>query len=332
MTESTNATDLFQKDLEDIAVQFKENVKLEDRKFRLKTHKQVFVGAEAVDYLIQSGAATTRQDAVELGKALQQMNLFEHVFRDHGFEDDYLFYRMLDPNERGAHAIDESTGQKIKWSKFLGNKDEANNWQHPSFPKPELEALDPKDVHAASHVWPMDAHNTKLLDHVHPPAWVDPKANKNDGTSTYDMICIGAGVGGLVTAAGSAGVGAKVAMIEENLLGGDCLNVGCVPSKAIIHSANLAHTVKGDIKRLEAAGIFVDPNAVKVDFEKVMERVRKVRADISHHDSAERFTDLGVEVYIGRAVFSSERTIVVNGRTLHFKKAVIATGDRQSVV
>lgn len=101
---------------------------------------------------------------------------------------------------------------------------------------------------------------------------------------------------------------------------------------AIIHSANLAHTVKGDIKKLEAAGIFVDPNAVNVDFEKVMERVRKIRADISHHDSAERFRDLGVEVYIGRAVFASERSITVNGKTLNFKKAVIATGGYPTLI
>lgn len=102
---------------------------------------------------------------------------------------------------------------------------------------------------------------------------------------------------------------------------------------AIIHSANMAHSVKGDIKRLEAAGIFIDPNAVHVDFEKVMERVRKVRTEISHHDSAERYsTELGVEVYIGHANFASERTIVVNGRTLHFKKAVIATGGYPTLI
>jgi len=335
MSEELASNEDFKQDLDNIALQFKENVKLEDRKFRLKTYKQIFVGTEAVDYLIKSGAASSRQDAVELGKALQQMNIFEHVFRDHGFEDEYLFYRMLGENERGTHAIDENTGKKVKWSKFLGgqsvSEDDHSPWQ-PNFPKPDFGALNAKDVHVASHVWPLDSHNTKLLDHVHPPEWNDPKANKNDGSSTYDMICIGAGVGGLVTAASAAGVGAKVAMIEQNLLGGDCLNVGCVPSKAIIHSANLAHTVKGDIKRLEAAGIFLDPNAVNVDFEKVMERVRKVRADISHHDSAERFTDLGVEVYIGRAVFSSERSVIVNGRTLHFKRAVIATGGYPTLI
>jgi pyruvate/2-oxoglutarate dehydrogenase complex dihydrolipoamide dehydrogenase (E3) component len=136
-----------------------------------------------------------------------------------------------------------------------------------------------------------------------------------------------------VTASGSAGVGAKVAMIEENLLGGDCLNVGCVPSKSIIHSANLAHTVKGDMKRLEEAGIFVDPKAVKIDFEKVMERVRKIRAEISHHDSAERYSaELGVEVYIGRAKFTSEKSVIVNSRTLNFKRAVIATGGYPTLI
>lgn len=325
----------FHQDLDKIADEFKENIKLEDRKFRLKTYKQVFVGSDAVDYLIQSGAATSRQDAVELGKALQQMNLFEHVLRDHSFEDEYLFYRMIDANERGAHSIDEKTGQKVKWSKFLGgpsaSKDGRSPMQ-PSFPLPDFSALNPKDVHVASHVWPMDSHNTELLDNVHPPDWNDPKANNSDGSSTYDVVVIGAGAGGLVSAGFAGGVGIKVALIEENLLGGDCLNVGCVPSKAMIHSANLAHTVRGDVERLEAAGIFVDPKTVRVDFETVMERVRKIRAEISPHDSAERFTDMGVEVYIGRGVFSSERSVVVNGKTLHFKKAVIATGGYPTLI
>jgi pyruvate/2-oxoglutarate dehydrogenase complex dihydrolipoamide dehydrogenase (E3) component len=102
---------------------------------------------------------------------------------------------------------------------------------------------------------------------------------------------------------------------------------------AIIHSANMAHSVRGDIQRLEAAGIFVDPNAVRVDFEKVMERVRAIRAEISHHDSAERYSaQLGVEVYIGRAKFTSERSIIVNGRTLNYKRCVIATGGYPTLI
>jgi len=123
MSEELASNEDFKQDLDNIALQFKENVKLEDRKFRLKTYKQIFVGTEAVDYLIKSGAASSRQDAVELGKALQQMNIFEHVFRDHGFEDEYLFYRMLGENERGTHAIDENTGKKSEVVKvFRGTK------------------------------------------------------------------------------------------------------------------------------------------------------------------------------------------------------------------
>ena len=163
------------------------------------------------------------------------LNMFEHVYRDHGFEDEHLFYRMIDEKERGAPAVDESTGQQVKWSNFLGGKSESSDgsspaWQ-PSFPKPDFAVLDPKDVHAVSQVWPLDAHNTKLLDHVHPPSWNDPAPNKADGSSSYDLIAVGGGAGGLVSSASAAGVGARVAIIEENLLGGDCLNVGCVPSK-----------------------------------------------------------------------------------------------------
>jgi len=146
-------------------------------------------------------------------------------------------------------------------------------------------------------------------------------------------VCVGGGTGGLVSAAIGAGVGAKVALIEEHMLGGDCLNVGCVPSKAIIHSANLAHKVKMDQAHLQEAGIFVDPAAVRIDFEKVMERVRRIRSEISHHDSADRFTkELGVEIYIGRGKFTSEKTVEVNGKTLTFRNAVIATGGYPTLI
>lgn len=111
------------------------------------------------------------------------------------------------------------------------------------------------------------------------------------------------------------------------------LNVGCVPSKAIIHSANLAYQVMSDTERLAEAGITVDPSAVKVDFGKVMERVRKIRSNISHHDSATRYSkELGVEVFIGRGKFTSERSVEVNGRTLYFKRAVIATGGYPTLI
>lgn len=94
--------------------------------------------------------------------------------------------------------------------------------------KPSVNTPDRSDSTSAPdfEVFPLDEHNAKLLDCVHPKEWIDP-----DPPGVYNMVVIGAGAGGLVTAAGSSGVGARVAIIERHLLGGDCLNVGCVPSK-----------------------------------------------------------------------------------------------------
>jgi hypothetical protein len=216
------------KDLDEIAASFKKNLKIENRKYHLKTYKQCFVGKEAVDYLVESGMAPSRQDAVELGMALQATHLFEHVTRDHEFADDHLFFRFLEGTERGAFKVDEKTSEKVEWARFLAPASggvKHDPWQ-PNLPKTDLEALDSKDVHVASMMWPMDSYNTTLLNHVHPPQWQDPVANNKDGSSMYDLVVIGGGVGGLVSAAGSAGVGAKVAMIEEHMLGGDwCVTV-----------------------------------------------------------------------------------------------------------
>ena len=114
------------------------------------------------------------------------------------------------------------------------------------------------------------------------------------------MLVIGAGAGGLVTAAGSKGVGAKVGIIEKKFMGGDCLNFGCVPSKAFLAAANIAHTVK---VQAEEFGIKIK-GEVEVDFARVMERVRKIRAEISENDSVERFHKfLGVDTFLGEAKF-----------------------------
>ena len=138
------------------------------------------------------------------------------------------------------------------------------------------------------------------------------------------MVVIGGGTAGLVTAAGAAGLGGKVALIEENLLGGDCLNVGCVPSKALLRAARQAALVR----RGASYGLAGD---VTVDFASVMERVRRIRSEISTHDSAERFRELGVDVFLGRGRFSGPDTVVVGGQTLSFARACIATGGRPVV-
>lgn len=165
---------------------------------------------------------------------------------------------------------------------------------------------------------PHDEHNARLVADVHPPDWVNPEP-----AGRYNLVVIGAGTAGLVTAAGAAGLGARVALIERHLMGGDCLNVGCVPSKAIIGSARVAATVR----EAGAFGVRV-PEGVGVEFPAVMERMRRLRAGIAPHDSAARFRDLGVDVFLGQGEFSGRETIQVGGQTLRFKKAVIATGAR----
>jgi pyruvate/2-oxoglutarate dehydrogenase complex dihydrolipoamide dehydrogenase (E3) component len=167
-------------------------------------------------------------------------------------------------------------------------------------------------------VSPADEHNQKLLDNVHPSGWKNPEP---DGA--YNLVCVGAGVAGLISAIGTAGLGGKVALIERHLMGGDCLNIGCVPSKSIIRPARLASEMR------QAADFGLTPSDVPAsDFPNVMERLRKIRAGISDNDSARRYTEKGVDVYIGEAVFTGRNTIEVAGKTLKFKKAVITTGAR----
>jgi len=170
-------------------------------------------------------------------------------------------------------------------------------------------------------VMPYDAYNITLVSNVHPEDWVNPEP-----APRYNLVVIGAGTAGLVTAAGAAGLGARVALIERRLLGGDCLNVGCVPSKCLIRSSRAAVDVLG----AEDFGIKI-PEGVQVDFEKVMERMRRIRSRISVHDSAKRFQELGVDVFLGQARFISPDAVDVEGKTLRFKKGVIATGARAVV-
>lgn len=260
---------------------------------------------------------------MDLGNAIMdETKAFEHVCRDHPFADDTLFYHFV---ERGHVSKNESTGEGFNWKDYVAPSQLNSNGGRklqPEFKIPDFEQLPPGDVHVASHVWPLDDHNLELLNQVHPSHWVDPNAQNK-----YDLVVIGGGPAGLVTAAGAAGVGARVALIEANFLGGDCLNQGCVPSKTLLHAANLCHSLKNS-DHLADSGISID-GAVKVDFAKVMERIRRIRAGISHHDSADRFSkELGCEVFIGRGRFTSKNTVVVNGQSLSFNKAVIATGGK----
>jgi pyruvate/2-oxoglutarate dehydrogenase complex dihydrolipoamide dehydrogenase (E3) component len=167
---------------------------------------------------------------------------------------------------------------------------------------------------------PMDEFNQTLIAGVHPADWVNPIP-----ASTYDLVVIGAGTAGLVVAAGAAGldIGLKIALVEKSLMGGDCLNFGCVPSKSIIRSSR----VVGEIRKAKALGINI-PGEIEVDVPKIMQRMRKLRAEISRNDSAQRFQALGIDVYFGEAHFLQNNTLKVKEQTLRYKKAVIATGAR----
>jgi pyruvate/2-oxoglutarate dehydrogenase complex dihydrolipoamide dehydrogenase (E3) component len=163
---------------------------------------------------------------------------------------------------------------------------------------------------------PFDAANAQLVRTVAPTGWVPPVPK-----GRYHLVVIGAGTAGLVSAAIAAGLGARVALIEKHLFGGDCLNFGCVPSKAVIRAARAWH----DARRasLEFGGPAASGDG---DFGAVMARLRRLRADISHVDGVERFRALGIDVFLGAAAFASPDSVQVGDATLRFRRAIIATG------
>ena len=167
-------------------------------------------------------------------------------------------------------------------------------------------------------VAPYDEYNKILVQNGHPADWQNPTPN-----GRYNLLVIGGGSAGLVAAVGAAGIGGKVALVEKHILGGDCLFAGCVPSKTILRSAKAI----GDIRRAAALGVHIS-GEVTVDFAAVMERMRRIRADISYHDSATRFRDMGIDLFLGKGAFTGKNSFEVDGRTIHFSKAVIATGSR----
>jgi len=171
----------------------------------------------------------------------------------------------------------------------------------------------------SAEILPLDENNRMLISNVHPGGWLNPEP-----AGRYNLVVIGAGTAGLVAAAGAAGLGAKVALVERHLMGGDCLNFGCVPSKGIIRAARAIH----DCRTSQAFGI-AGGECLSIDFASVMTRMRRIRSEISRHDSAERFRDeLGVDVFFGTGRFTGHDVIEVDGKQLRFKRAAVCTGAR----
>ena len=314
-------------DLEELTARVKRVLDIRDRKygFPSKTYPKCFVGSEAVTQLVQEGIASDEDDAVRIGNMMLNAGMFHHVLDAHSFKNEELFYRFVSDEDHGTVAR-KPDGSTVSWADFMApltsGEDKILTLQA-EIPErdPNLATFDQVDLEACG-ISPLDEHNTEFLDLLHPKEWVDPTPKPS-----YNLVVIGAGAGGLVSAAGAAGVGARVALIESHLLGGDCLTVGCVPSKALLRCAKAAAAVRN------AAEFGVKINGdVSVDFGFVMERMRRLRASIAPVDSAKRYSEkLGVDVFIGKGTFTGKNTIEVNGKTLTFAKAVVATGGTAAV-
>ncbi len=172
------------------------------------------------------------------------------------------------------------------------------------------------DVHAPL---PEDAANAAWLANVRPSGRPNPRP-----AGRYDLVVIGAGTGGLISALIASSLGARVALIERHRMGGDCLNVGCVPSKSLIRGARHVH----EAQTAASLGVSIAPED-RGDFARVMRRVHAIRAHISEEDSVERYAkEFGIDVFLGHARFAGEGRVDVEGVTLEYVKAVIATGAR----
>jgi len=314
-------------DLEDLTARLKRVLDIRDRKygFPSKTYPKCFVGSEAVAQLVKEGIAIDEEDAARIGNMMLNAGVIHHVLDAHEFKNENLFYRFLSDEDHGTVAR-KPDGSAVSWADFIAPLTAAEDkifTLQPEIPErdPDLNSFEQVDLGACG-ISPLDEHNTKFLDLLHPKKWVDPEPKPS-----YNLVVIGAGAGGLVSAAGAAGVGARVALIESHLLGGDCLTVGCVPSKALLRCAKAAAAVRSAAE----FGVKVSGD-VSVDFGFVMERMRRLRATIAPVDSAKRYSEkLGVDVFIGKGRFIGKNTIEVNGKTLTFAKAVVATGGTAAV-
>ncbi|MEO6104555.1 MAG: mercuric reductase [Pseudoxanthomonas sp.] len=161
----------------------------------------------------------------------------------------------------------------------------------------------------------------ELEENLHPPHWRNPTP-----AARYGMVVIGAGPAGLAAAQEAAAAGVSVALVERDLIGGDCLNYGCDPSKALIRSARLYAEMR-EARHYGVSG----PGQVMVDFPAAMNRVLELRARLSRATSPRVMKEAGIDLFLGSACFSAADRLEVDGLTLHFDKALIATGGEPDI-
>ncbi len=177
-------------------------------------------------------------------------------------------------------------------------------------------------LHASPLITPQDVYERERLAHVHPETWRNPTPPER-----YQLVIVGAGPAGLAAAEMAATLGARVALIERHLLGGTCLNNGCVPSKTLIRTARLY----ADMRNASRYGAH-PPAEIEVDFAAAMERVRRIRSHLGGSDSVRKLAAVGVDVYFGNVQFTGVDSLTVNAEeALRFDKAIIATGARPHI-
>ena len=166
--------------------------------------------------------------------------------------------------------------------------------------------------------FPVDLYDIDLRNDSRPEDWSNPA-----GSGPYDLLVIGAGPGGLAAARAAVGLGVKVALIERRMLGGECMTVGCIPSKTLIRTSRLYADMK-DARHFGANG----PSDIPVDFALAMTRMRKIRQRLNHAASAKELRAKGLDLFLGDARFVGRDAVDVDGQVLRFKRAIIATGAR----
>ena len=168
---------------------------------------------------------------------------------------------------------------------------------------------------------PVDQNDHQLIERTRPADWTNPASGQ-----TYDLVVIGGGPAGLVSAVIAAGLGAKTALIERHRLGGDCLHTGCIPSKALLASAKALHLQQQGYETTSTPGV-----TSQDDFSRTMQRMREIRSRLAKHDSAQRLQQLGIDVFFGPARFDNPRTISVQESQVSFRRCILATGSRPAV-
>jgi pyruvate/2-oxoglutarate dehydrogenase complex dihydrolipoamide dehydrogenase (E3) component len=169
-------------------------------------------------------------------------------------------------------------------------------------------------------VLPLDTHNQRLVDNVHPAGWANPAP-----AAHYHLVVLGAGTAGIAAAIGAADLGARVAIVERRLLGGDRLNCGSVPAKAVLRAARA-------FREARRAGDFgVRATLEGGDFAAAMESMRRTRAELSDAGAAWRLRELGIDVFLGEGRFAGPEILEVGGVPLAFRRALISTGARPAI-